>query len=116
MTDRAILITEAERDLLVRALATHRLAATSRPDTDDAIAAMIARIAANHDNLRAHALSCPYCGSPDGIRGGFVEIDGTEAIQGCSCSECGTEWTNTYSWTRREITGDPDQDDEGEQA
>ena len=38
---------------------------------------------------------CPYCGEID-IEGGFVEIDGNDALQEVSCLECSKTWTDVY--------------------
>jgi hypothetical protein len=34
---------------------------------------------------------CPECGSPE-IEGGFVEIEGNNSIQDCSCVACGARY------------------------
>lgn len=46
---------------------------------------------------------CPCCGS-DEIEGDSVEIDGREALQECSCSECGAEWEDHYQLSRYNLT------------
>ena len=38
---------------------------------------------------------CPACGSEDGQYWGPLEIEGTNAIQECSC-DCGAEWRAVY--------------------
>lgn len=46
---------------------------------------------------------CPCCGS-DEIEGESIEIDGREALQDCSCSECGAEWEDRYQLARYNLT------------
>ena len=45
---------------------------------------------------------CPVCKSPD-VSGGFVEVDGNEAWQKCSCNECHAEWNDLYKLHSVEI-------------
>jgi len=46
---------------------------------------------------------CPCCGS-DEIAGEYVSIEGREAAQECSCSECGAEWEDRYQLARYRLT------------
>ena len=45
--------------------------------------------------------TCPACGSPQ-LEGGFVEIQGMEAVQAVSCTECEAAWKEVYSFSRRD--------------
>ena len=38
---------------------------------------------------------CPFCKSPD-ISGGQVQVEGTEAWQEVSCSDCDERWRDVY--------------------
>lgn len=40
---------------------------------------------------------CPYCGGDaDSIYYGFVEIDGNDAFQECTCNSCDRSWSEVY--------------------
>ncbi|KKL61152.1 hypothetical protein LCGC14_2198160 [marine sediment metagenome] len=48
---------------------------------------------------------CPGCHGPnDYIEYGFVEIDGPDVKQECSCQACGCAWTENYMYTSFTIT------------
>jgi len=43
---------------------------------------------------------CPICGSEQ-IDGGFINIEGVEAVQEMTCTECGASWDEVYTFSRR---------------
>lgn len=46
--------------------------------------------------MEAGGLVCPVCGCAN-ISGGFVEIQGGQARQNVSCTECAAHWRDVYT-------------------
>jgi Zn ribbon nucleic-acid-binding protein len=47
------------------------------------------------DYVRAGGNHCPYCGSED-ITGSHMEVDGRDAWQEVTCTNCGRDWRDVY--------------------
>jgi len=51
--------------------------------------------------------TCPVCGTSD-ITYGCLEMGMNEVTQDANCDDCGSQWTDIYTFNRVDITKGPE--------